>query len=269
MNVLIIPVNYNSYDELNSYIGSLNKALTGLGDSLIEVHIADNSSKPQKINLPNGLSFNLVEHKFPNLGYFGAAFKIINDIHNISSYDYVIITNVDMTYDETFFKELGTVKIAKDVGWLSPFRFSEKYGRPIFVEKKNRPSKIKMWLQIQLFKNPYLYTLQKKLAAHKYKRRGTSNSVNESTEIYLGCGSCFILTRSFFDKYPSLNYPIFLYGEELYIAELCLKAHLKVVYIPQLKTTNIGGVSTSLLPTKSFLRYNYEAIKFIYQMFFK
>ena len=43
---------------------------------------------------------------------------------------------------------------------------------------------------------------------------------NEAKYIYAGHGSFIILTKAFFQNYSNIAYPMFLYGEEIYLAEL-------------------------------------------------
>lgn len=266
--VLIVPVNYNSYDYLKSYLKSVGEAWNMAKDGCeLTVYIADNSTKPEDIDLSQYNLPDLKTKSLDNLGYFGGALYIINNCVNVADYDYVIISNVDMTFDKTALKALSELEIQSNVGWISPYRYSEKYNKPIYVEKKARPTKLKMWLQMQIYRSKWMYNFQHKSASKRY-RNATTIQHPRST-IYMGCGSCFILTKFFFKNYHRLDYPVFLYGEELFIAELCREANFKVIYEPSVKVTNIGAVSTGELPSSTFLKYNHDAIKHIYQRFFK
>ena len=44
IKVLIVAVNYNSYKELDSYLKTIEEAVSGVGKAVVDVTIADNSS---------------------------------------------------------------------------------------------------------------------------------------------------------------------------------------------------------------------------------
>lgn len=266
--ILIVPVNYNSYDYLDSYMKSISEAWENAkNDCELTVYIADNSTKPEDFDITRyGLPDVRIKH-LDNLGYFGGALYVINNCVNVDDYDYVIISNVDMTFDKTAIFYLSKSQIQSDVGWISPHRYSEKYHKTLYVEKKNRPSKFRIWSQSQVFRSKWLYEFQRRIVSKRYH---TAKDIEHPKSIiYMGCGSCFILTKTFFQTYRNISYPIFLYGEELFIAELCRNAKLKVLYDPSIKITNVGAISTGELATTTFLKYNHEAVQYIYERFFK
>ena len=116
MKVLFVPVNYNSYDALETYIASVGKALEAVADLTIEVkiHVADNSTsqKADANNCPVSSVHYQLSH-YPNPGYLPAALKTVYS-EDYASYDYIIISNVDVTLDETFFTALRDLKPAPD-----------------------------------------------------------------------------------------------------------------------------------------------------------
>lgn len=268
--ILIACVNYNTYGHLFRFLDSIADSLKEVpkGELELSVGIADNSSQKQQIELSKYQGFNVNVYALDNLGYFGGASFIINQTYNISNFDFVIISNVDILFTQTTLSELIHAKIPENVAWLSPQRYSTKYEIILKVEKKNRPSKLKMWLYLYMYKIKFLKKIQHKYTLKKYKKRSKTLPEKEE-EIYVGCGSCFILTKHFFSVYPQIHYPIFLYGEELFIAELVRKANLKVLYYPKIKIYNIGRVSTKNIDMQKFCQYNIEAIKFIYNNFYK
>lgn len=78
-----------------------------------------------------------------------------------------------------------------------------------------------------------------------------------------------LLTRSFFDSYKKIDYPVFLFGEELYMAELVRLAGKKVRYIPSLVIKDKEHASTSTLRKRLFFQYNRESIKYCLEQFYK
>lgn len=267
--VLIVCVNYNSYPELKNYLASIEASVIACSlPCQVDVWVADNSSEKEIADTTQYKQISVQVKPLDNLGYLGGAAAIINNLPNLSEYDFVIISNVDILFTETTIAEIVKARFSLDVLWLSPRLYSIKYGVNLHVEKRYRPSKWKMYLYRFLYQYPLLRRSQHYFAVRKYKKESHMNS-SLDVGIYSGCGSCFILTKEYFRVFPKLNYPLFLYGEEMYFAELIHSVNRKVIYCPKICIQVIGGVSTGNLKSSSFYRYNYDAVKYIYDRFYK
>ena len=86
-------------------------------------------------------------------------------------------------------------------------------------------------------------------------------------DIYAAHGSFFIFSNNFF-QYVSLNFPMFLFGEELYIAEIARKNNLRTIYNNNLKVFDEENISTSKLRSSEYCRLNRIALQYILQEFF-
>lgn len=269
--ILVIPVNYNSYAELDEYLLSLKDSFISAASEQVEiiVIVGDNSTEVQRIETAKYAPLEISVKKFDNLGYFGAALKIINEQENIESFDYVIISNVDIFYQEAFIKSLADYDIPSNIGWISPFRYSLTYKQPLFSGTKDRrASRLKIKALQYYFMCPAI--VKARWDRLKKKRAEIPpEAVYKEREIYSGCGSCFILTKSFFKQYKHIYYPVFLYGEEIFIAELCRLANLKVFYAPGLKINEIGGISTGKVNIKRICKFNLEGLIYNYNSFYR
>lgn len=99
--ILIIAVNYNSYKELHTYLQSIEEAVINTTiDCEVDVYVADNSLVKKQINKYAYCNFELNIIFLDNLGYFGAAFYVVNNLVYINQYKYVIISNVDITLEK-------------------------------------------------------------------------------------------------------------------------------------------------------------------------
>lgn len=220
MKVSIVNVNYNSYEQLEKYLKSLQTAFEKCKDLNLEVYIADNSSQKQELSFTHSFDCSIVP--LENLGYFGGAFEVINANQRIRESDYVIISNVDLQVAENFFVELQKVKISDTTAWLAPQIYSTAENAPKNHRiKLTRPSKKRIFLLMLSFKFPLVQKIYiKTMFKHRNERMETKTF--PQSFIYSGHGSFFILTKKFFvligDK--RLEYKPFLYGEEYYLAEL-------------------------------------------------
>lgn len=267
--ILIVPVNYNSYDYLDSYLKSVSEAWNLAKDECeLTVYVADNSTKPEDIDLSQYNLPDLRIKRLDNLGYFGGALHVINNCVDVKDYDYVIISNVDMEFFPDFLQTLSAITFPQNTGWISPYRFSKKYNKPLTLgEKKTRKPILQLILLLLYFKCPYIV----KKRWNRNKRNRSANIIQPPTtrtEIYYGCGSCFILSKTFFSKNPNISYPVFLYGEEMLVAELNRIHGLSTYYEPELKVFDVGNISTGNINIKRICDYNYSAIKYILSKFY-
>jgi len=263
-NVLIVCVNYNSYKELQSFIKSIDDSLYGVSGVLVKVVIADNSSKYQQYSYTPNVELLSVEHrKCENDGYLGTAQKIINAVEDIYQYDYVTISNVDIVVSRSFFSVLSQIEIGDNIGWVVTAIKSESLGRDKNPSVLHRYSKLRLQI-LKLTYNSLILPLYEKLY---YQKKIGVNYYGEM-DIYAGHGAFMMLTKAFFKRNRIINYPMFLYGEELYLAELNRKENLRVRYYPTLIINDLEHVSTSLLRRSSYYRYNRNALDYILREFY-
>jgi GT2 family glycosyltransferase len=265
MDILITAVNYNSYKELNAYLKSVSEAKNSSAYTNVTVYIADNSTKRQFIDCNAYHNITVKQVPFDNIGYLPAASEIIKQCPNLKQYDYIIISNVDVELDYHFLENLQSLKADKTIGWIAPQIWTEEEGRdknPKVIERysKSKLEKIRLLYRYPMLDYIYTNTL--------YLKKKSRPQYSEM-DIYAGHGSFMILTKYFFDFYKEINYPIFLFGEELFLAELNKKAGLRVRYIPNLKIYDNEHVSTSKMKKKSYYKYNLDSIDYILNTFYE
>lgn len=268
MEILIIGITYNSDEALSDYLDSIETALQHCNDVVVDFVVGDNGDKPFHLKHQK-YSFSISIQKFDNIGYLGAAQKILKNTE-ITSYDYVIISNVDLLLAPNFLKTLSQIKVNQNIGWITPFIWSkyEKRNRNPFLTKRN--SKFKLKILRMMYKFPIFH----KLYTHSfYKRKAhiSNRNIDDncSSIIYAGHGSIFIFTKEFIEKTRDyFNYPIFLYGEECFAAELCLANDLQVLYLPKLKVESIDHVSTGQMKSKAYYQCNHDAMDYILKNFY-
>jgi len=265
--MLILCVTYNSYQELYAYLQTIDEAAAHVSnDWQVDVYIGDNTEKDlQQITFKAERIRRIKKFLFPkNLGYLGAAQRMMSECPEITNYDYVAISNVDLEMPVDFFDKLSRYTLDDNVGWVANAILSS-------LEKRDRNPGIvcryseKRLKQLKLlFKYPilhYLYTktlyLRKKFIKHHTVK-----------DIYAGHGSFILLTQAFIKKYPLLNYPVFLFCEEIYLGELCLKAGLKVKYEPSIIINDSEHCSTGKMKRRFYYRCNYDAISYILKTFY-
>ena len=260
----MIAVNYNTYDLLYHFIDNTIESMKACKESLsLKIIVADNSSNREEIDTVPYQCVNLEVYQLNNLGYLGGAQYVINSLKNIQDYNFIAISNVDLTLDKTFFTSLCVKPYSPNIGWIAPSIYSLQEKR--IKTTLTRPSKLKLVILRMMYRFPLLYKLYYNTA---YKRKRVNIQILEERDIYAGHGAFIILTKHFFNTYNKLNYPIFLFCEENYLAELNRIAGMTVRYDPSLKIFDSEHVSIRQIDIKRQCEFNYEAVDYILKTFY-
>lgn len=261
--IAIYCVNYKSYDSLHQYLASIDKALEATQSPIeLKVIVADNTAPALPVRY-TAQHFKLnVLITGGNKGYFRAVRIAMQQI-NPADFDYSIISNVDVLLDELFFQKISDYQANEKIGWIAPQIYSSLEQRDRNPKILRRYAKRKLQVLKIKFRFPlldwvYNHTLykSKKLVSH------------QPGEIYAGHGSFIILTRQYFQQCGIIDYPVFLFCEEIYLGEQCQQHGLKVVYEPDIRVTDAEHASTGTFRRSSYCRYNYDAISYILSTYY-
>lgn len=242
----VFCITYNSYSELKTYLSSLDNAASKSTTTLmVDVFIVDNTEQDiESVDYLESFT-NIKCTLFPfhkNLGYFGGAKEAMKCV-DILKYDYVAITNVDLTVSDDAFQCLGNMKVDDNVGWIATALVSNKENRDRNPEVLRRYSRRRLVMLKFKFDYPIVDFVYNRTL---YKRKRLRKKYS-AMDIYAGHGSFILLTKAYFEKCGIIDYPVFLFGEELYLAEECRKHSLRVVYRPEICIYDSEHVSTSKL----------------------
>lgn len=258
-------VTYNSYDELLSFLDSVSCAVKYCRDIDVDVFVADNTESEVRNldNICHDAPFSLKIFAYnKNFGYLGAASRMINSL-DCSSYDFIAISNVDILLSKDAFSQLLKTPIDDNTGWIAPALLSGVEKRDRNPQAVRRYSLMRLKILKCMFKFPILHCIY---CMTFYKRKKFLKY--EPMDIYAGHGSFMLFTKKFYRHNPKLDYPIFLYGEEIFFAELCRVSGLKVIYRPNIIIYDEEHVSTSKLKRSFYYKCNYEALDFLIRKFY-
>lgn len=262
--IAIYCVTYHSYPEFYHYLDSICQAVkTTEREAEVEVFVADNTDKePQEITYQTE-AFRLKVFTFhQNLGYFGAIRKMMEEVSPLS-YNYSIISNVDILLHTDTLKVLCNYQTTENTGWITPAIISQRDGNDLSPQAVHRYSLHKLRLLLLSFRIPVIhYIYAKTLLQHKPTKKHVQGIV------YAGHGSYMILTREFFNRCGIINYPVFLYEEEIYLAEECRTHGLDVVYEPSMIIDDIGRVSTGKTNWRQNYRWHAEGLEYIIKKYY-
>lgn len=211
-----------------------------------------------------------------NLGYLGGAqYGLISSKRPAESYDCVLIVNPDILFEPSFWTALEcTLTELSGYGALYPSLIEgpERVERNPFLAK--RPSRRYLTLRIAVSSNMVIHSLWLSLWALKRAfmgrraRKARVLGARVTRDIYAGHGSLMIFLPSYFASGADFSYPIFLYGEELYLAEVCRAAGLKSRFDPRLVAHHVGQATTGFVSNRRRRIWNNAALRHIRAAFF-
>ena len=243
--IAVFCVSYCSDHERDLYLSTIRNAAQKASNIVdVDVFVSNNT-------------------KEDNPGYFGAIKRLLQQV-NAKDYDYSIISNVDLMLEENFFQILADYNCSEDTGWIAPQIWSNLEERDRNPKVLNRYSLKKLQILRTFYQFPILDTLY---TSTFYKKKKYES--HQAGQIYAGHGSFIILTRRFFELCGKIDYPVFLFCEEIYLAEMCRKAGLKVLYEPSLIVKDTEHASTGRMNHGFYCRCNYEAMQYIIKTFYQ
>lgn len=271
----VITINYRSALTTVEFLDSLSRTRAF---SEIAVVIADNSSGEEDLSsirqaiaqLPNvELLVSAV-----NRGYFGAAKFALE--HYLAQGrelpDWVIVCNHDVVIeDRDFFSKL----FAHDpsaAGVVAPRIQILPNGTDQNPFMKYRPSALR-WRVFRFAKSSYgvaviwdwMSRLKKALKTSRWvPGRGASETqILPSEPVYAAHGSFFIFSRAYFERGGHLDEKLFLYGEEISVAEICRSLELPIIYVPSLRVFHDEHRSTGRVISRLSYEREKNALRYV------
>lgn len=264
-HTIYIGVNYKTPEKAIEWVNSIHATNPG---SLIV--LVDNSSEHDKELCENVKEKAIYIDSHNNLGYFNGAAYGLHEIEKKYSFDWIVVSNVDLRLNTTNvdylldkFNKAGVIApsiTSYDTGLdKNPYRLHRQSKRAVQIKKISFSNRI--------FANFFssLSNFRNKLIRIKYKKK---KKCEEGTAIYLPYGAALFFSAKYFSSGCKIDFPLFLFGEELYVAEQARRAGVNIVYVPSIEFINYEHASTSKLSNEVIIRRNYDAMKFILEEFY-
>lgn len=204
---------------------------------------------------------------------------------HINDFEWVAISNTDISLKKNFFGTLAAYKCGADIWCIAPdivkrpVNESKSKGVHVrhlnpFIEK--RPDVKSMGMKAFIFGKPFLFVLYVKLSGIKGKlrRKSAAELVNvetteEEKEIYSAQGSLFIIRKECYLRLKEYAGNIFLYGEEILVSEVCRIMHKREMYVPMLRAVHSGEMVLGKEKLLMKQKWMGESVRYLYKIFFK
>jgi GT2 family glycosyltransferase len=259
LKACICLINYYSKKELLKLLNSLPDEAVSL-----DIYVFDNTEE-RELKMFNHFRIHKLISDGLNKGYFGRVNEFITMIDK-KNYNFYLYGNCDILFTKDFFKNLFKTNL-ETPSVIAPKILSVKNDFNLNPKYEGKPKKVKIKRLKIIFKNRILFDLYQRLAKIKSHLLSYLNSGNEDKKRTIYCPHGSILIFNHISALKLCNhYSIFLFGEEIFLSENCLKSNTPIWYIPKLVVSNIGEVSISK-STKINSRY-VESLDFILKNYY-
>ena len=284
--VLCICVNYISDEETRDFVQSVEECTGGNRD----IFVVSNSPSESLHEIARpatgqpGETRVFVHFANSNKGYFGgAALGLELYLRDNPPPEWVMVSNVDISFpDQDFFQILKSYHSTGASAVLAPdillqtrsiLLSSQLHQNPAIRTRLSR-AKLRCLHAVTCWYPLYwAFSLSSALRhslVHLVGFDGHAKADNtlRPEEIYAPFGACILFHRSYFEAGGTLEYPAFLFGEEIFVAETARRWRLRVVYDPRLKLRHLAQGATRLVPTREVAGYLKESYAYLLGEFF-
>ncbi len=268
--IVIICVCYYNVDEVIDYVNHVKKqsaidkidiVVTNNNDSDQEFHTLVNGINDQNIYLYNAGK---------NLGYIhGINYGLNRYLEGHVMPEWVIMSNTDIRYESEYFYEqlLSFYPNGYDC-IIAPSIYSvyqNLYQNPLVI---NRYSKFRMFVLTNIFKYMIIERCFNIANIIRKKFEKSKKTLIENQEIYSGHGACLIINRRYFLNGGNLNYGGFLFGEELYIAEMVKLIGGKTYFDNRLRIKHYEHSTIKKVKRRTINQHYFLSMKYIFRKFY-
>ena len=270
--ILIIAVSYGGSPNIPAYLASLQRqdvsdwhliVVNNSGDPFEARELRRMTSTDQRV---------AVLEPGANLGYFGAIRWALKEAEWLAPW--LIISNTDVEVLSTdAFSRLERIHQETNVppAVVAPSITSRRTGRDQNPLMERRPRLSELRRRRFMLASPTVAQLAilGSAARRRLPQLGRpAPTASGGREIYAPHGSFMAIHQSYFAGGGDLEYPLFLFGEESYVADQCWRAGLRVLYVPGIMVAHLEHQQTRLLRPRHLLRLSGAAAKYAYDAFF-
>jgi GT2 family glycosyltransferase len=284
MTALVIGVNYQTDEHAVKFVRSLEKYSAGDVTAILvdNTERSDPSEFFRRIGEANA-NIRCLQAAH-NLGYFGGAnFGLGQYLVSSPLPDWVIVCNVDIEFrDSQFFSTLRELEGSESLGVVAPRIWSARSKRDLNAKISQRPTNRRMILYKVIFGNYYLQLAYEILSVLKevvtvgiregfalFRRHPeVDKQTKQAFSIYAPHGSCMIFSRRYFKAGGNFEYSVFLFGEEIFVAETAMRLGLSVNHCPWLWVHDTEHASTGIIRSRKIAGYMKDATNYLVEHYF-
>lgn len=274
--IWFVCVNYNASKDTMHFISQIEKCLISPS---VKVIVVDNSAEQDPELVEYVLSKNNVNLVTPgeNIGYLsGANYGYVWAKKRWSLPDFVAVSNVDLIFDGCeLLNSIGKLTYDKTVGVYAPKIVSTIAGKDQNPHMVDRPKRTIYKLHSLIYRSLFGYLLVSLTSSARRRLMSIFRSNFDrhflgggTRHIYAPHGSFMLFTKAYFESHGDLDFKSFLFGEEIYVAEILRKINLKAMYVPQIAIIHNEHQSTSMVSLKRRAAFTRQSSSYLVKEFF-
>lgn len=271
MRILYIAVNYGTSAHAQRFVECV--AQSSQGARLI---LVDNTEAELRQPLIVEPALNGVVHYCPtpeNLGYFGGArYGASTPMARDFGADWVVVSNVDLTFDAASLRDVLAKHDTRKVGIVAPAIVSGSLSENLNPFMEARPTRARMYAYKHIFRwyaGFVCYEWLSRVVRRRSWQSAGRDDAGAERAIYAPHGSFMIFSREFFRRGGSLDHSPFLFCEEITIGERAQSMSLPVLYCPTIRMTHEQHASISKLPGRAHHRLVSAAVSHVTDTYFR
>lgn len=248
-----VAVVYNNYIDTSDFIESINALRQSYVDiSCVIVDNSDDAVVRERIDkLASIYGFLRVLRPPFNLGYFGA-FNFYFAECAPSGSDVIVLCNNDLIFSIDFVENFRSTKYYDDIYVVCPdvVTLDGVHQNPHSLRRRSHLQILKFDLYFSAYSVACLLRIVQRGMRTLWKIKRKRNPA-PAGYLHMGVGACYILLPVFFSKFRKLDFPHFLYGEEVYLTNQVHSVGGKLYYDPELKVRHKESATLSKLPART------------------
>lgn len=275
VSIVVLGVSYQSNSEALCFLRQFAGGKAGQRPFLILIDNGDAPDLSCALSDAECTQRDLIVHvPGSNLGYFGGAASALDAFlltHPLP--DWVIVCNVDLfVQDENFFSRLISYSQSHTHSVVAPGVISGLSGKDQNPFMRVRPHRLRMKfykILFQWYPAHLIYSVMYLIKEKLYKLSHGSEvgmpeppGTGEPLPIYAGHGAFLAFRKSYFEAGGSLRHGVFLFGEEIFVAETVKRLGLTIGYDPRLRVFHRGHTTTGYIPSQQIAIHMREAARY-------
>lgn len=276
LRALLVTVNFKSASSTLKLLSSLTSqnSLPSMAVIIVDNGSDEDNISPLSVAADRHSNIELLVSD-GNLGYFGGA-KIGLDHYLEQGHElpeWIIVCNPDIVIDDLEFISKLSSEHWQELGVIAPrirLKGSAVDQNPFMLR---RPGRLRMASLRAIYSNYPVAALwdwlsrKKRFLQRRRKTHGAEGGLARHA-IYAPHGSFLIFSRRFFEAGGFLDDGMFLYGEEISVAEICRSLRLPIVFEPQLEVWHDEHATTGQAITRTSYRRQKHALEYVFSRYF-
>lgn len=251
--IRFICVNFNNSSYTIKMCESLQLQIGRDLDYKINCSIVDNSTNNEDSKEIEEYSKNYSWIDYipapKNFGYFGGLNYGLSMTSPVD-HDFVVICNNDLVFDKYFCNKIFVKKYDENIFAVCPDVVTMDG-----IHQNPHHLKNISWfrlLQFDLFfSNYYIAMLMSHILRLVRPVKSSPPQPQKGCEIHRGVGACYVLTSEFLRRFDKLNFPHFLYGEEVYFSDQIHAADGILWFDPELLVQHAESATLAKIPKRT------------------